>query len=293
MRPALRTFLIAATLAGAALSTSSCADNVPTESNACPCANGYVCCGSGVCAADEASCGQATAALSIAAQGKWVGYIENFTKLPSGTDKLVIELRTDGAGQLTGSITFGEGAPPAPPTVANQTWPLDPRYPPQPFLGDIPWAGGLPIEGVAYTARDVEWRARRLRMRASFAEPWGPWCALQTSYSWPDSAGQPTHGCLPVGQYAFAGNVCTLLDGDVPLGTFDAGRCALCGFGGGVSACDCTETGCVARAPINQLSLDLDVQGNEAEGSLAGFGEGPAGIFPGGPVNVRLIRASR
>lgn len=272
-------------LATLALVASGCADHVPTDTNACPCATGYVCCASGVCAPDEASCGAATAALSSAARGKWVGYIENFDGLASGSDRVELELTVGTDGQLEGHAIIGEGPPPPPPTVADQSWPR--QFTSSMDLAIHPWVSGAPMDGFAYSALNIRWQARRLRFEAHYSEPWGPWCALQT----PNLATQDSqHG----------GHLCADSSGGVggpdesyhcylfSTGmTVDCGYVFLCSDVQGPAACQCTETACTAASPlptIPQMRFDLDLQGNEAEGSLD---------WLGGPSNVRLIRASR
>ena len=168
MRPISRTFLIAAMLFGGALAAPGCAADVPTASNACPCATGYVCCASGVCAPDQSGCGTATAALSIAAQGKWVGYVENAASLSSGSDDLELTLTVDEAGAITGRMIFGTGAAPPVPTDGMMTWPPGTDY-----AGPVSkFTARWPYEGVAYTTQSPEWEARRLRFTIARLEPW-------------------------------------------------------------------------------------------------------------------------
>lgn len=287
MRPAMKILMAAAFVA------SACADKVPTDSNACPCATGYVCCQSGVCAADEASCGAATAALSLAAQGKWVGYIENYTGLPSGSDRVELSLDVGADGQLQGHLTLGTEAPPPPATEAERAWPRDPRYP---FAPLQPWLEGPPIEGFVYNATAVKWQARRLRFNASYGEPWAPWCALQTSYPVPNATDPRfAYICLPPthpGTGGTADGRCLARDAyGVVLYEYDCGVDFLCMPGGIGGACFCSATGCAPLGDSVKFSFDLDIQGDDAEGSI-GWTDGDL-VGSGRSSNVRLIRAAR
>lgn len=51
------------------LAAGGCAEKVGLDNRSCPCAAGYVCCPSGVCAADQASCGGAGTGQPAAAPG--------------------------------------------------------------------------------------------------------------------------------------------------------------------------------------------------------------------------------
>jgi len=61
-------------LALSAAAASGCADHVQSEVVACPCNTG-ICCASGVCAANENACEQATQGLSAESTGHWTGYV--------------------------------------------------------------------------------------------------------------------------------------------------------------------------------------------------------------------------
>src|ERR1051325_5411462 len=98
-----RTSLFGYSVIVAAVLASACVDHVDTSLKSCPCAEGYVCCESGVCAADSGSCGAATAALSTSVQGSWSGYIENFRS--DAPDAVRINIAVAGDGTLSGEVT--------------------------------------------------------------------------------------------------------------------------------------------------------------------------------------------
>src|SRR5947209_4042030 len=50
---------------------AGCADHVQSSLATCPCSQETTCCSSGVCAASESACGQATSALSNESAGHW------------------------------------------------------------------------------------------------------------------------------------------------------------------------------------------------------------------------------
>ena len=50
--------------------------------------------------------------------------------------------------------------------------------------------------GFAYTAKDMSWLAKRLKVRVPTYEPWEPWCALQQSHPTPDG-----YRCYPGRQF--------------------------------------------------------------------------------------------
>ena len=169
---------------------SGCADKVRTAISPCPCASGYVCCESGVCARDSASCGAATAALSAAAQGRWTGYVEN-ASFRSGSDLLELSFSVDASGALSGTVFVGNAMPPEPPTDPDIGWPTDRPY------------GGTYVEGFPYEAHDVRWQAARLKFTIAAREASADWCALQTSYPYANIGGSPspTYYCIPTNGY--------------------------------------------------------------------------------------------
>jgi hypothetical protein len=290
MRPALRTFLIAATLFGGALAAPGCADNVPTETNACPCSTGYICCESGVCAREVATCGAATAALSIGAQGRWTGYVENAGQKLLADDSLDITFDVDANGALEGRVVFGAG-PPAPPTDPMTVWP-EPGTGKGGFLVNgsdyfTPLGEVQPVVGFPLGARDIRWEARRLRFTLEPVEAWATWCDLQS----PHPAAMGDYICAP--EYTNG----RIDDGGIgrcyPNGSPDA-QAVDCQWSQACSSriCDCTASSCSVRTASSPNSVwpifrfDIALRGDEGDGSLYATNTGTS-------YNVRLIRAAR
>ncbi len=134
---------------------------MPTETNPCPCASGYVCCSSGVCATDQGGCGAVTAVLSQAVAGDWTGYLEDFS-FPSGSDAIKISIAVAPDGALSGQVVLGAGS--APPTATDP---------------DVAWPQGVSaasvrygLEGASYDALNILWEANRLKFSISLYSPW-------------------------------------------------------------------------------------------------------------------------
>jgi hypothetical protein len=239
---------------------SACVDHVDTGLKSCPCAEGYVCCASGVCAADSASCDAATVALSTSVQGSWSGYIENFYR-SDAPDAVRIAIAVAADGTLSGQAKFGTGAPPPPPSDPNVPWPpgyttaVDPTF----------------LEGTSYTARDINWQSRRLKLKLELSEPWQPWCALLPSY--PTDFGPP-YACQPAGIAYEADGTCWVPGAKEPS---NCDKWSVCGL-----LCECDASGCHASA-INAFTISVDIAFDraKAEGSISVYG---------GNFNLRLTR---
>jgi hypothetical protein len=262
-------------LGAASAFVPACTKSVPTAAQPCPCASGYVCCESGVCAQGAGACGVATSALSLAAQGHWVGYVENYTALASRSDTLDISLEVDAAGELHGRMKLGDAAAPPPATNGAKTWPPGVHY----FLGRAGKPEVTPLEGFAYEALNVRWQARRLRFEALYSEPWKPWCELQTS--------APTenddYSCFPTAARAWGE-----LEGTSPnpdgsrhchaanTGDYDCDVLQLCASAAPI--CACTASGCTNHAG-KTFVFDIALDEDKGSGSMDTF-------------NVRLTRAA-
>jgi hypothetical protein len=303
--------LVRAALAAAALAPG-CAKHVSVNAQPCPCADGFVCCPSGICATATDACDQATSALSTQARGQWSGYVENYSGLASGSDTLKLAFDVADDGTLTGRVTLGDAAPPAPATDGTQIWP------PGLSADDAEFAAGKPIEGFVYTAREIRWEARRLRFAIALTEPWKPWCELQRPYDWDDPALQPPSVTNndDAGPLTDAGGVGVPPDADDAGPSPDAGAeptstgtgghtpdwhcvrhdtdnvgimwlCLASGY-----PCTCDATACTAagldpddvRTQAREMTFDLVLTGDAGDGSLA---------FEDVTNNVRLVRASR
>lgn len=288
-------------LAGTA-GAAGCVDRVDTAVLSCPCASGYVCCESGVCATDATGCSAATAALSASIAGQWTGYIEN---LAGGDDALRIDIVVGDDGELSGQVRIGSGTPPAPATDGTLPWPASIDH----GIDTVP---PTYISGFSYTAHDMSWHAKRLKILIPNHEPWQPWCALQQTHATPDG-----YRCYPGGDFQFsdlgmtapkldaAGNCLIDTDTDpdvVVLASIGCGQYAMCDTVkacvctssgcncGGNGVCECDATGCHAGStwmsvPIGYW-LDLAFDEPDADGSL--------NLSAGGNElhNVRLMRAS-
>jgi hypothetical protein len=265
--------------AALALSAVACAKNVPTNAQPCPCAAGYVCCQSGVCAQGQDACDEATSALSAHAVGSWTGYIENYTGLSSGADTLTLSFSLADDGTLQGTAKLGDAAPPAPATDPNVAWPPGITADSAIRLFSDPH----PIEGFSYPAHAIKWESRRLKFEISLGDPWAPWCELQTPLDvgtgdHDGGTASPTHwSCGPTGWSGISGTT-TCQANDSSL-TAPCAKFALCS---GSGPCTCSSTGCTADAKV-VASFDIALEGNSGNGSFA---------LQDGSNNVRLTRAS-
>jgi hypothetical protein len=242
---------------GAALS-AGCADEKPLAAQPCPCADGHVCCASGLCAAEANSCQSTERVLSALVAGSWTGYLENFSELPSGSDSVTIELQPGPDGAAIGWVSFGAGAPPPPATDGER------GYPPDHSLG----FGSNPplvVEGIRYTVREARWQDRRLRFSVATREVWNDWCKLQKSF--PLDARNEEFACIPNDGFTW-GDQCKV--GDVPI---DCGKLGLCMLGR--SVCQCDAAGCQFDTSSARVQFDLALDGNSGmgSGSVAGFSQ--------------------
>lgn len=292
-----RTLPLVAFVAGAA----SCIDGVDTAVLSCPCAAGYTCCESGVCASEQTGCAQATAALSAGVAGRWTGYVEN---LAGGDDAVSIAISVGEGGELSGTVTIGSAPPPPPATDGTVAWPAS-------IDRGIATVPPDYLAGFSYTAMDMSWRAKRLRIRMPTYEPWESWCALQQSYATADG-----YVCYPSGNLQsdlFTGPLLDAqgncqIDADPtstsdPYLSFSCARYTMCGAvrscvcqAGGVNCncggngvCECDASGCHAgrtwmSVPIGHW-FDLAFDEGNAEGSVS-LGHGQTEQH-----NVRLTRA--
>ena len=304
---------------------ASCADEVTSDLNPCPCADGYVCCESGVCAQDTNACSVATQALSSQAVGMWTGYLENFEL--NADDSIKVAIAVGGDGTLSGQVVFGKDAAPEPPTDPSKPWP--------PNLPTANTFAPAYLPGFAYQADDIRWEARRLKFTAGRYEPWDSWCALQTSHE----AEPGKFLCRPHSAYyvrteagsCFAppGPACVDLRAPLPPGTpsqcppsqscvngyccadascmsspVDCQTTRLCELvganacdpnganctGGGLGVCTCDAAGC--RGATQWLSkplvhtFDLSLRDGEGEGSIGLEVSGANRLM----YNVRLTR---
>jgi hypothetical protein len=253
-----------------------CADHVQSAVVTCPCDTG-VCCTSGVCAANENACEQATQALSSESAGRWTGYIESFT-FPSGSDALDLTLQSETDGTFSGQLVMGAGTMPPPPTDPNVGWPP----PPYSYAHQGPL-----LEGAVYHVVNLRWTALRLRFDVLVLQPWGPWCELQSSYvdgfEVLPSGNQPLYGCAPPAdayESQGSGHCVRVHDGErTPV---DCDWLSLCSS----AVCECDAQGCGETTllnPLNSMSFDVALRGNLGDGTVGGLIT---------DHNVRLIRAS-
>jgi hypothetical protein len=246
-------FITAAVLAVGVVS-AGCVDKVDTSLKSCPCADGNVCCDSGVCASELAGCTAATAALSASVQGRWAGYIENFRPdVPE--DRIAITMVSDANGNLSGELVFGVVEPP--PVASDPDLPWPPQYTALQTTF---------VQGFRYAARDINWQARRLKLRIKTYAPWEGWCALQTQ-TYPNpilDSGSP-YTCAPPTDSQEGDRCWHTPDPSDPATQveFSCQKASLC-----YEMCVCDADSCAA-VDDQFFALDLAFQGAEAEGSIS------------------------
>ncbi len=258
------------------LAVEACGDGVeadPSQSNvgtSCPCASGYFCCASNICAKDEASCESTTAAALLAqAKGVWTGYVENY-QFPSQSDKVSLSFAAGSDGSTTGKVVLGEGTPPVPATDGTVLWPsrdLDLSKNFFSFQVDL-------LEGFTYTAADIRWEQQRIKFMLKLTEPWQPWCVLRPSVS----TGHGEYGCMEgwgLGYVSYGRPNCFLnVNGkDEPFDCYTAALCAR-----QYQLCTCDETGCNAKlqddhnGSVESVEFDIALRDGVGDGSVRGFG---------------------
>jgi hypothetical protein len=161
--------------------------------------------------------------------GRWVGEAADVLALepgpgssppvyrfPSGSSQIVLTLEPNPEGELggsIGSITFGAGALPPPPTAADDIYPVSYVNLLGRFTNDPVWLLRdplplPPIEGFAYSARqqlspsedgdlDAGVADGVLRLGVATNEVLAPWCALQTPVPTNSIYPDPDYRCVP------------------------------------------------------------------------------------------------
>jgi len=204
--------------------------------------------------------------------GTWSGYAENL-QTGSGTMSLVFSRQADGS--VSGSLTFGSGAQPPPPTQRTDVFP--------PGSGGVENQVQYPFPGFGYTAVGVSFDGERLQLGIVAHELWKPWCALQTSYDW-GPADPGACGCLPdwsgEGSVTAAGS-CTMTRPDtleqVPV------PCTLRAPCEAYPVCFCNAAGCSVNMEDPNSTLDVQLAGDRLDGSISGLSSAP--------LNVHLTRS--
>jgi hypothetical protein len=197
--------------------------------------------------------------VAVPAQS-WTGYIANH-KFPSGSDVIKIAFVVEPSGQLVGTVTLGSGAPPAPPTDPNVGYP--PGYTVRAPPGTLPT---ILYEGFAYPMLRATQTGSRLQFGIGFWELWKDWCAIQT----------PAPGstlCLsnryimtpaPPADWTQCSYRVSDTGEDMPV---DCGKVQLCVLS---PACTCDAVACAVVDRGVQISFDLAITGDRADGSTAG-----------------------
>jgi hypothetical protein len=215
--------------------------------------------------------GDAGAPVFSSSTEVWVGQAEAPVTFPSkSTDGgassperilLIVQRRPTG---ITGTITFGTGAPPPPPDGPDVLYPIG-RVANTSFLS---WLV-KPIDGFTYSLRSVLMDAPRVSIEFSPAELWQAWCVEQTPHEWPNGR----YECTPPGEEPNG------------VGTADPVKASFCAYPDN-AVCDCVATGCQAAQGF-AMRIDFvankDVLSGETAGDTRSF------VNPG-PVAVRLRR---
>jgi hypothetical protein len=258
-RTSLVEVLLAAIFAGSG-GLGGCASTVAPDDKACPCADGYVCCSSGLCARDEGSCAAASRALAEQARGAWQGYVENHS-FASGVDAIQLAFQIRDDGSLGGTVVLGNPETPSAPTDPNRSWP------PGQVIRDRDVAPEL-VEGFAYTARSIVWENRRLRFKLASREAWQAWCGLQRAFWQQSSGGVDNYACIPDAGAGLVNNgqgACMQVVEGEPSVPADCEKRTLCLSD---KVCACSSAGCTARAE-EDISIDISLRDGRGDGSLS------------------------
>lgn len=186
----------------------------------------------------------------------WTGYVENYT-FGSGSDRIKLVFSSDTSGQITGTVTFGNGIAPPPATDPNV------GYPTGMVLPEVPTLPAYYLEGIPFTIKSGSLQSNRLRLSIDPVELWAGWCALQP----PPIDGSDT--CAPNwGGTANADHTVCVLSG--PSGeslTINCAKWNLCFMS---RVCKCSAAGCVVNYEESgyKTSFDLTLANGTASGSM-------------------------
>ncbi|HTA21644.1 MAG TPA: hypothetical protein VK989_20265, partial [Polyangia bacterium] len=161
------------------------------------------------------------------------------------------------------SVVLGMGPPPAPPTNAAATWPPTADANSTTALVELP---STYIEGFVYDAYEVQWDGGRLRFVINGAEPWQPYCKLQTSYYIASNAFPVGYRCIDGdgsgGGTADGGLTCYASNGQPHPPTVSCEQAFACD-----QLCACDAAGCGAQI-TNTTSFDITFTGPKGEGNV-------------------------
>jgi hypothetical protein len=204
----------------------------------------------------------------------WTGYLENY-QLVTGSDVVRVSVAYDSAGQVAGTVVFGDGTPPPSATDPNVGYP--------PGVSGYQFGEMLttPVVGFPYSIREGSYASSRLKVVVDFVELWADWCALQP----PQTNGSPTcgpNGFRDASRTGGAGGqpcVETITTTDGKKEQYECGKFDLCI--GVPLICACSPAGCSAGWGSGYTSFDMFVVDNTASGSVR---------EPNGTYNVHLTK---
>ena len=208
--------------------------------------------------------------------GTWRGYVDN-TTFRSGSSALRLDITHANSSQLCGTITFGEGSPPAPPTDPNVGYP--------PHTTTDPDNGRFELilrrnpghaEGFPFSIVSGRVTLPRLRFLMTVNELWRPWCELQRPF--PIGGNPERFQCVPSLPSQQTSSECSFRLPDGGLEPVDCVKRELCSAN---SVCRCDPTSCTAWLPkdwtsdagaddamvIGSVSFDMRAQGDQIDGS--------------------------
>ncbi len=195
--------------------------------------------------------------------GVWEGWIQDWqfrNQLPLRVEILGASER----GGLCGTLRWGEGTLPPPPTDPEHAWPDDRD------LGSGLSAASYFREGATYSILDGGVRGDQVRFRITAVEFWKPWCEIQTSY-W-NGFFDEAWLCMPKGMSSTVTDehsVCVFHQYDDSDVVVERAKCELC-FN--ILTCACNEGGCTATGLNESKSayFDLVFEEDRATGALEG-----------------------
>jgi hypothetical protein len=203
----------------------------------------------------------ATSNLDIV--GVWQGAIQDM----QFRNRIPLRIEILGASELggvCGTLRWGEGELPPPPTDPERGWPDDER---------VRQMEGAPFfyEGATFTILDGGARDDQARFRVVAAEFWNDWCAILT----PHWDGYSSWRCMPDHNgfsYTEGEPYCELVQEGGPDVLLEVGKCVLCApF---AETCECNQAGCGAspssHAEPSSAEFDLVFEADRATGTVQG-----------------------